>query len=637
MLQRLRISTRSYETGLWTGVSRVGSRGGGGHWNVSNIPHIKKRGLSCNGEVSAGSGGAKKQSCERVVENAPSLPNSQASNKNINLVPDLQTSNSANSTQNTHNVSAASNPVGGNLGGPTTTYTASSKPIETPTHTQLKQAGSKTETSTSSNSNGSIRNEDTITYWSTAAGGGRQSKPATLSFTKSESMKVPKFSVMTNALKYTEAVKSKVSNVSNNVVHGLRSFQSELKAHSDNDAHWTENIAGWTKVISTRLNSLTGYDMIMRLKEGVEHSDAAHVAARKAYKEAQASLAQIVKDRRATQQDINVLLQKQQYWHSEEVAKFGELHRSEHSLKRAEESAEKCLERCEQEVESSLRRYTLAIRERYHEEQLWSDKIRSISTYGTLIVMGFNFLIVFFSLVAFEPMKRRRIIAGVKESLEDALTQERHFIHQEVQAAVKALHKNDFKTGFPSVNATGAGTVATHVFQEIPTSNLGNDHTVDLGLPHLNDERSVYKFTETVADTSSPPLRDLESTHPSAPMIIDDSPTLTPTVSDTTILPTSTVVYGVSLPTPTTTVSPPTPTPMVINDKYTPPSKVVDTVPSSVPTDVHINSSAQDYMSWLSSVGDKISSGISERDRNIGVGVFLLSSGVVVLLQSLFT
>lgn len=28
-----------------------------------------------------------------------------------------------------------------------------------------------------------------------------------------------------------------------------------------------------------------------------------------------------------------------------------------------------------------------AIRERYHEEQLWSDKIRRLSTYGTLVVM----------------------------------------------------------------------------------------------------------------------------------------------------------------------------------------------------------------------------------------------------------
>ncbi|KNC84090.1 hypothetical protein SARC_03683 [Sphaeroforma arctica JP610] len=301
-------------------------------------------------------------------------------------------------------------------------------------------------------------------------------------------------------------VREKVGRTSDKWVSGFKSFQSDLKA-SSGSGHWTENIGAWTKITSERINALTGYEGIMRLKAGVETSDAAHMSARVAYKEAQAYLADILKQRRTAQQEINSLLQKQQHWGSEDVVKFGELHRLEHQLKRSEEAAEKALERAEGNVETTLRKYTLAIRERYHEEQLWSDKIRSISTYGTLIVMAFNFFLVFLSLVAFEPRKRRRIIAGVNERLEDVLTEERHFIHREVQDAVKALDRTFLLEALTAQSKSNSSAETTSPLQsksiENQSSTLASD-TAPEAITEIATEGEVFREADVVHDVGEP-------------------------------------------------------------------------------------------------------------------------------------
>jgi sensitive to high expression protein 9 len=58
-----------------------------------------------------------------------------------------------------------------------------------------------------------------------------------------------------------------------------------------------------------------------------------------------------------------------------------------------------------------------AILQRYHEEQVWSDKIRNVSTYAGLAGLLVN-LVVFVGAIAFvEPWKRKRLV----ERLEDRI------------------------------------------------------------------------------------------------------------------------------------------------------------------------------------------------------------------------
>lgn len=75
-----------------------------------------------------------------------------------------------------------------------------------------------------------------------------------------------------------------------------------------------------------------------------------------------------------------------------------------------------------------------AILERYHEEQVWSDKvrplvvlvvpsslitvlpqIRSMSTYGSLAITGLNVLLFIVTLLLIEPWRRRRLVQNVEE------------------------------------------------------------------------------------------------------------------------------------------------------------------------------------------------------------------------------
>lgn len=60
-----------------------------------------------------------------------------------------------------------------------------------------------------------------------------------------------------------------------------------------------------------------------------------------------------------------------------------------------------------------------AILNRYHEEQVWSDKIRSASTYGSLLALGINVVVFVVAIVLVEPYKRRRLAETFEKRIEE--------------------------------------------------------------------------------------------------------------------------------------------------------------------------------------------------------------------------
>jgi len=56
---------------------------------------------------------------------------------------------------------------------------------------------------------------------------------------------------------------------------------------------------------------------------------------------------------------------------------------------------------------------------RYHEEQVWSDKIRSASTYGSLAALGLNMVIFILAIIVVEPWKRRRLAQTFERKIEE--------------------------------------------------------------------------------------------------------------------------------------------------------------------------------------------------------------------------
>ena len=78
----------------------------------------------------------------------------------------------------------------------------------------------------------------------------------------------------------------------------------------------------------------------------------------------------------------------------------------------------------EKTAEGAAARLSKSILARYHEEQIWSDKIRRMSTWGTWGLMGVNVLLFLVFQIAVEPWRRKRLVRGFEEKVMEALEKE---------------------------------------------------------------------------------------------------------------------------------------------------------------------------------------------------------------------
>jgi len=155
---------------------------------------------------------------------------------------------------------------------------------------------------------------------------------------------------------------------------------------------------------------VTGYDEIEALKRQVVSQEARISSSRKAARDAKAAYEESVQKRSDSQREVNGLLERKSMWADADVSRFTALVRQDHALEQAETRAKAAVARTEDEVEREFSALMRTILARYHEEQVWSDKIRSVSTYGQLAVLGANVLVFVLAIVLVEPWKRRRLM-----------------------------------------------------------------------------------------------------------------------------------------------------------------------------------------------------------------------------------
>lgn len=121
---------------------------------------------------------------------------------------------------------------------------------------------------------------------------------------------------------------------------------------------------------------------------------------------------------------MNELLQRKHAWSPTDLERFTSLYRSDHANERAETEAQEALVAAEREAEETAALLSKNILTRYHEEQIWSDKIRRMSTWGTWGLMGVNVLLFLIFQVAVEPWRRKRLVKGFEEKVMEALEKE---------------------------------------------------------------------------------------------------------------------------------------------------------------------------------------------------------------------
>ena len=99
--------------------------------------------------------------------------------------------------------------------------------------------------------------------------------------------------------------------------------------------------------------------------------------------------------------------------------RFTALVRQDHLYEQAESSAKLAAAHTEDAVDREFSELMRVILNRYHEEQIWSDKIRSASTYGSLTVIGLNMLVFVLAIIIVEPWKRRRLAQTFENKVEE--------------------------------------------------------------------------------------------------------------------------------------------------------------------------------------------------------------------------
>lgn len=186
-------------------------------------------------------------------------------------------------------------------------------------------------------------------------------------------------------------------------------------------SYFMDNFQSHVFIASRRLNDLTGYTGIEALKKDIEKQEGHVRDARQAVRHAREAYSSAIDNRSATQREVNDLLHRKHAWSPNDLERFTSLYRSDHANEQAEQKAHEDLSKAEAQYEEASTKLAKSILARYHEEQIWSDKIRQMSTWGTWGLMGLNVLLFVVFQILIEPWRRRRLVKGFEEKVQAAL------------------------------------------------------------------------------------------------------------------------------------------------------------------------------------------------------------------------
>jgi sensitive to high expression protein 9 len=284
--------------------------------------------------------------------------------------------------------------------------------------------------------------------------------------------------------------------------------------------HFMDNFQTHVFTASRRLNDLTGYSGIEALKEEIERQEAVVQASRRAVKDARARYADAIAMRSQTQREVNDLLHRKHTWSPADLERFTSLYRSDHANEQTETAAQKEVQDAEARYEEASSKLAKSILARYHEEQIWSDKIRQMSTWGTWGLMGLNVLLFFLFQIAIEPWRRARLVQGFEEKVELALAREDKTVTF-VQPSPPAAAAAAVAASPPMTAADRVDAVADKVAEQIVDAVSGAtdaaaDEAPPIPEPVLEDKLEQIAAEEIVAEKGGQPPEEA-SNFPSSP------------------------------------------------------------------------------------------------------------------------
>lgn len=164
-------------------------------------------------------------------------------------------------------------------------------------------------------------------------------------------------------------------------------------------------------------NDYSGYAEINALKERVQQQSDRLSELQHNKNVAKMVYLQAVSDRSVSQRRINDLLSRKSTWKDDDLTEYTTLLHSEHNHVRTEEQSQQEYERAESEMQRGFDDLMRSVMRRYHEEHLWSDRVRSVSTYVSVGLGILNVLVFILALFIVEPFKRRRLAQTLETRL----------------------------------------------------------------------------------------------------------------------------------------------------------------------------------------------------------------------------
>ena len=177
-----------------------------------------------------------------------------------------------------------------------------------------------------------------------------------------------------------------------------------------------------TILTATRaLNDVTGYSAIEKLKKSIETQEVDLKKAKETVKQCKIAYGEAIQRRSQSQREVNELLTRKHNWSLNDLERFTELYRNDHENEIHEQEAERKLDEAESKVDGVQLKLTQLILTRYHEEQIWSDKIRRSSTWGTWVLMGLNVILFVVATFIVEPWKRNKLVFAFEDKVKQVL------------------------------------------------------------------------------------------------------------------------------------------------------------------------------------------------------------------------
>mmetsp|Transcript_5261 Transcript_5261/g.5984 ORF Transcript_5261/g.5984 Transcript_5261/m.5984 type:complete len:466 (+) Transcript_5261:183-1580(+) len=169
------------------------------------------------------------------------------------------------------------------------------------------------------------------------------------------------------------------------------------------------------------LNDVTGYSSIEQLKQSINDLEAQLKSEKDNVKKCKDLYSQAILRRSLLQREINELLTRKHNWSPEDLERFTTLYRNDHVNEQEELNTHNALNDAELKVDAIQLKLTQLILTRYHEEQIWSDKIRRASTWGTWILMGINLFLFILATFLVEPWKRKRLVGSFEDKVKQTI------------------------------------------------------------------------------------------------------------------------------------------------------------------------------------------------------------------------